>query len=200
MRRALLALPTLALSFTLACDSGEETTDSDFRAIPGMDQQALEIGIELFNESGDGDGTVIWDIKEVGIFEGSAADGQLLLTTDLAGNVYDSQGVKTCSLVSPYLQKNIIQVTGLNGSEVLYSIYADKLYRGKITPADLKKSSKLKAALVFSFVDNAVYHRDGSLLMSASQSLTAQGDNLELLVGALIEGECGSNGLPGYAP
>lgn len=200
MRRAFLALPILALSFTIACDSGEDTSDSDFRAIPMAQQQALEIGIELFNEAGDGDGTVIWDIKEVGIFEGSASEGQLLLTTDNAGNVYDAQGVKTCSLVSPYLQKDIIQVTGGNGSEVLYSVYSDRLYRGKITPADLKKPAKLKSTLIFSFVDNAVYHRDGSLLMSASQSLTAQGDNLELLVGALIEGECGSNGLPGYVP
>ena len=115
MRRALLALPILALSFTTACD-GEESTDSDFRAIPGADQQALEIGIELFNESGDGDGTVIWDIKEVGIYEGEESTGTLLLTTDLVGNVYDAQGVKTCSLVSPYLQKNIIQVTGLNSN------------------------------------------------------------------------------------
>lgn len=198
MRSALLALPLLALTFSTACDV--EEADSELRAIPLVDQQALEIGIELINESGDGDGTVIWDIKEVGVYEGPSADNQLLLTIDDVGNIYDAQGFNTCSLVTPYLQKNILQVTGGIGNEVLYSVYDHRLYRGKITPADLKKSAKLKSQLIFTFSANEVRRANGTLLMSASQDLTAQGDNLELLVGALIEGECGSNGLPGYAP
>ncbi len=205
MHRALLALPFLALTFTTACDA--EESSSDFRSAPAamveLAQEELDIGIQLTTENGDGDGTVIWDIKEVGVYEGDAADNNPLLTIDVDGTIYDAEGVPTCELIAPYLGKKLFHVTGGENSEVLYSTYKNMLFRGKVVPADLSKLSKLRPRLLFTFADNEVYQGnqfDGQLLLSATTDLTAQGDNLQLLIAALIEGECGSNGLPGYTP
>ncbi|MFV8755389.1 hypothetical protein ACNOYE_32970 [Nannocystaceae bacterium ST9] len=202
MHRALLALPLLALTFTAACDA--EDSSSDFRAIPMLQGQNLDIGIQLTSENGDGDGTVIWDIKEVGVYEGEAADdSDPLLTIDADGSIYDAEGKQTCALVAPYLGKKLFHVTGTQTDEVLYSTYKNMLFRGKVVPEDLTHLSVLRPRLLFTFSDNEVYFGsslDGNLLLSATEDLTVKGDNVQLLIAALIEGECGSNGLPGYTP
>lgn len=204
MHRALLALPLLALTFTVACDA--EESDSEFRAIPLNQIEQLDIGLQLFNESGDGDGTVIWDIKEVGVFEGDANEGApLMLTISDDGQIFDAMGVHTCTLKAPYLDKKLIQVSAADSSEVLYTVYDNYILSGKIEPAKLTNGNirrVLKSNLLFTFVDNEVYlgvPEGGKRLVSATDDLTLQDPNRKLLIGALIEGECGSNGLAGYA-
>jgi hypothetical protein len=207
MHRALLALPILALTFTAACDA--EESGSEFRAkpVPQMDTQIADIDIQIFAENGDGDGTVIWDIKEAGVHEGDPMEGApLLLTLGPAGEIYDAMGVHTCTLAAPYLNKKIFQITGADGNEVLYTVYENWLLKGEVPPAQLTDGNirrLLPTRLLFTFVANEVYIGDpsnGKILASATDDLTIQTQNHKLLIGALIEGECGSNGLPGYIP
>jgi hypothetical protein len=201
MRRALLALPLLALTFTVACDA--EESDSEFRAqpVPQTEELSVDVDVSLFSEAGDGDGTVIWDIKEAGVHDGDANQGApLLLTLGPAGEIYDGMGVHTCTLAAPYLNKQIFQVTGPN-NEVLYTIYQNWLLTGEVPPAKLTDGNVKKllpTRLLFTFVGNQVVQAD-KVLVSATTDLTAQSPNRKLLIGALIEGECGSNGLPGYS-
>lgn len=196
MHRALLALPLLALTFVAACDA-EESND---------ELRGLDISIQLFQESGDGDGTVIWDIKESGVFEGDELQGApLLLTLGEAGEIYDAGGLHTCTLKAPYLEKKLYQVTTVDGSEVLYTVYDNWVLWGEIEPAKLTDGNVrrlLGERLLFTFAVDGVYlgaPDTGKLLVSASGDLTAQGQNRKLLIAALLEGECGSNGLPGYS-
>jgi hypothetical protein len=195
--RALLALPLLALTFVAACDT-EESND-EFRG------GNLDINIQLFQENGDGDGTVIWDIKEVGVYEGDALQAApLLLTLGAAGEIYDASGVHTCTLKAPYLDKKLFQVTTASDSEVLYTVYNNWILSGEIPPAKLTDGNirrLLGERLLFTFSANEVWRGaagTGKLMVSASDDLTLQSQNRKLLISALIEGECGSNGLPGY--
>lgn len=205
MHRALLALPLLALTFTVACDA--EESDSEFRGQPMVELvEQMDISIQLFNESGDGDGTVIWDIKEVGVHDGDAAEGApLLLAFGDYGQIYDAMGVHTCTLAAPYLNKKIFTVTAAEGDEVLYTVYKNWLLKGEVPPAQLTDGNirrLLPKLLLFTFETNEIWLGEvgtGKLLVSASDDLTTQSQNRKLLMGALIEGECGSNGLPGYS-
>jgi hypothetical protein len=205
MHRALLALPLLALTFTVACDA--EESDSEFRGQePVQMAEQMDISIQLFAESGDGDGTVIWDIKEVGVHDGDAMEGApLLLTFGEHGEIYDAVGVHTCTLVAPYLNKKIFTVTAAGGDEVLYTVYQNWLLKGEVPPAQLTDGNirrLLPKLLLFTFEANEIWLGEvgnGKLLVSASDDLTTQSQNRKLLMGALIEGECGSNGLPGYS-
>lgn len=209
MHRALLALPLLALTFSVACDAGEP--GSEFRAKPGTEPvpmaEELDITLQLFQETGDGDGTVIWDIKEVGVHDGDSTQGApLLLTLGDNGEIYDAGGFHTCTLAAPYLNKKIFQVTAADGDEVLYTVYENWLLKGEVPPAQLNDGNirrLLPKLLLFTFSSNEIWLGDpannGKLLVSANADLTAQSQNRKLLMGALVEGECGSNGLPGYA-
>jgi hypothetical protein len=203
MRRSLSALfilPLLALA--PACDAdpdGSEAGDA-FRNATG----SLDIDIQLSQaDGGSDDGTVLWDVKEVEIYEGPASEDKLLwYIKDNA--IFTVEGVQTCTVNSPYLNSNLREVIAANGTDVLFTVWNDYVFEGEV---DVKYTNygQMKKLfgeqLLFQFTSNEVYlgeTRDGFRLLRADGDVQSSSDGRKLVIAALITGECGAPGLPGY--
>ena len=210
MRRAFSALSFVSLlALAPACDS-EDTVGDDFRTLSAMEStgestETLEVGIQMTTaDGGQDDGSVIWEVVEAEVFDGPAVDGNLLLFVE-NNAIFDQNGVQTCEVSSPYLNSSMREVVAANGSEVLFTVYGNYVFEGeinvyKMTPGKLK--TLIKYQLLFEYVGTDIYlgeaFKDDYLLMSTNADLTTQSDGRKLLMAALIAGECGSAGLPGY--
>jgi len=195
MRRALYALALLpVLALTPACDGdGEDTTES-FRG--------LDINIQLSQaDGGDDDGTVIWEILEVSaqtteIYDGPAILGQQLMTIE-GNDIYDADGVKTCTVQAPYLS-GMREVVSTATEEVLFTVDQNEVYVGeidfkKITPAARRK---LVDQVLVAFSGNEVWMGTYDLtVLESTGDLESASDGRKLLIAALIDGRCGSPGL-----
>lgn len=197
MRRAFSALSFLSLlALAPACDS-EDTVGDDFRA-------GLDISIQMTAADGGGDdGSVVWEVVEAQVFEGPAVDGNLLLYIE-NNAIYDAQGLQTCSIESPYLNSSLREVIAANGDDTLFTIWNNYVFYGeidmaKVTPGKLK--TLFETQLLFHFYDTDIFlgeAKNAYLLMTTNADLSHQSDGRKLLMAALVAGECGSAGLPGY--
>lgn len=184
------------LAFAPGCDS-EETVGDDFRA-------SFDVGIQMATADGGGDdGSVIWEVVEAAVYEGLATDGNLLLYIE-NNAIFDTEGVQTCQINSPYLNSSMREVIAANGSEILFTVWGNYVFEGEI---DLGKVTfaKLKALfgtqLLFEYTSSEIYlgqAKDDHRLMTTNTDITQQSQGRKLLMAALIAGECGSAGLPGY--
>jgi hypothetical protein len=199
MRRALSALTcTALLALAPACDS-EETVGDDFRSSLDQDIQMHP----LADEGGGDDGTIVWEIVQAEVFDGPAAEGNLLLYIE-NNAIYTSGGVQTCQVNSPFLNSTVREVIAANGTDVLFTVWGNYVFQGEI---DVKYENfgQIKklfgAQLLFQYEPTEIYYgeaADGMLLMTTNTDITVQSDGRKLLMAALITGECGSPGLPGY--
>ena len=197
MRRSLSALSIMTLlTLAPACDS-EESVGDDFRA-------GLDVNIQMTAASGGSDdGTIIWEILEAEVYSGPASNADLLLYID-NNKIYDTEGVETCSVNSPYLNSSIREVIIANGNEVLFTVWGNYVFQGEIdvTKYTFGKMKELFATqLLFEFKTTNIYDgeaKDGLLLMTTNADTEAQSDGRKLLMGALIAGHCGSAGFAGY--
>lgn len=203
MRRGQLALFLLPLlAFTPACDTEESTTD-DFRALPGD----LEVDLSLIAaDGGDNDGTVIWEILKVGAVSDGPVENNVLLLEIQGNEIYDANGNLTCTIKAPYLFNSLRLVTDADSDSVIFTVWDNYILMGQV---DLSKGTTTSAfrrlfveRLLFTFSANEIYlgtPSSGQKLMVSTTNLEIQTDERKLLIGALIEGQCGSAGLPGYA-
>jgi len=198
MRRALSALPLLSLlALAPACDSDEADPGDAFR-------NGLDVNVQLMQaDGGEEDGTILWEIGDVEIYEGSAQDGNLSLYIE-NNTIYTAEGVQTCIINAPYLNSAVREVRTANSTDVLFTVWDDYVFEGEV---DVKITNfghmkKLFGAqLLFQFSTNEVYlgeKRDGYRLIKATADVENQSDGRRLLIAALITGECGASGMPGY--
>jgi hypothetical protein len=197
MRRALSALSFVSLlALTPACDS-EETVGDDFRA-------SLDVNIQMTAADGGGDdGSVVWEVVEAQVYEGLAVDGNLLLYIE-NNAIYNTEGVQTCKINSPYLNSSIREVILANGSETLFTVWGNYVFEGKIEVGKItfaKLKTLFPTQLLFEYTTNEIFLgevKDNYRLMTTNANITSQSDGRKLLIAALITGDCGSAGLPGY--
>lgn len=200
MQRSIhVLLVTSLLALAPACDSSEDQLGDDFRAGP------LDVSTQMtMADGGSDDGTVIWEILEAsGVYEGRAEGGDLLMFIE-GDQIYDANGVLTCSVGSPFLNSEVREVIAANGTEVLFTVWDNYVFDGEI---DVKSDNfgQIKklfgGQLLFQYLPNEIYLGeaiDGFRLMTTDSDITVQSDGRKLLMAALMSGECGSNGLPGY--
>lgn len=194
------ALPAFSLASLLAfapgCDS-EETVGDDFRA-------SFDVSIQMTAADGGGDdGSVVWEVVEAAVYEGPQIDGNLLLYIE-NNAIFTTEGVQTCQINSPYLNSSMRHVSAANGSEVLFTVWGNYVFEGeidvgKVTLAKLK--TLFTTQLLFEYTPSAIYLgevENGYRLMTTNTNITEQSEGRKLLMAALIAGECGSAGLPGY--
>jgi hypothetical protein len=197
MNRAFYALSLASLlAFAPGCDS-EETVGDDFRA-------SFDVSIQMTAADGGGDdGSVVWEVVEAAVYDGPAIQGNLMLYIE-NNAIFNTEGVQTCEIASPYLNSSMREVIAANGSEVLFTVWGNYVFEGEI---DLTKINyaKMKALfptqLLFEYTTDEIYlgeYKDGHRLMTTNADITKQSDGRKLLMAALIAGECGSPGLPGY--
>jgi hypothetical protein len=199
MRRVISALSfTSLLALAPGCDS-EDTVGDDFRA-------SLDVNVQMTSatQGGSDDGTVIWEIVEADVYQGLQLDGNLLLYIQ-NNKIYDSNGVETCNVSSPYLNSSLREVIAANGNDVLLTVWGNYVFAGEVDVSKLTLG-KLKplflSQLMFEYQQSDIFAgeaKDGALLMTTNANLEVQSDGRKLLMAALIAGECGSAGLPGYA-
>ncbi len=188
MRRALLSVALLpALALTPACNAGEEEPLDGFRE--GEMQLNTNIRLMKTEEGGGDDGTVIWEILEAGVYAGEASDGNLLMTIE-GTDIYNAEGVLTCSVSASYLSG--IAVTSSATQEVLYTVLENHVYMGKIdiggTSTDEQRHQD---ELVLTFVQNQVFYGNLDLLVyEADKNLEASGDGQKLLIATILGGDC----------
>lgn len=197
MRRALHALTLLPLlAFAPACDSDETDMGDAFRS--------TDINIQLEQaDGGESDGTILWEILNADVYEGPASNGNLSLYIE-NNTIYTAEGVPTCSINSPFLNSKVREVIAANGSEVLFTVWNEYVFEGKVdvkveTFGQMKKL--FGDQLLFQFQGNEVYlneSRYGFRLLSATGNVQSSSDGRKLLISALITGECGGSGMPGY--
>ncbi|PRQ06978.1 hypothetical protein [Enhygromyxa salina] len=199
MRPAITALVSISLlALAPACDSSDADLGDDFRGSFDVNTQMT------MADGGSDDGTVIWEIVEAGVvYEGPAQLGNVLMYVE--GNaIYDTSGEKTCTIDSPFLHSNMREVVAANGSEVLFTVWNNYVFDGEIHVksenwGQVKKQFGDK--LLFQLEPNDIFLGeaiDGYRLMSTNADITAQSEGRKLLMAALMTGECGSAGLPGY--
>lgn len=198
MRRALHVLPLLPLlAFAPACDTDETDMGDAFRS-------STDINIQLEQaDGGEGDGTILWEILDADVYEGAASSGNLSLYIE-NNTIYTAEGVPTCSINSPFLYSKVREVVAANGTEVLFTVWNEYVFEGKV---DVKQENfgQMKklfgSQLLFQFQGNDVYlneSRYGHRLLSATGNIQFSSDGRKLLISALITGECGGGGMPGY--
>jgi hypothetical protein len=197
MYRALSAFSLASLlAFAPGCDS-EESVGDDFRA-------SFEIGVQMTTADGGGDdGSVVWEVVEAAVYEGLAIDGNLLLYIE-NNAIYNTEGLQTCHISSPYLNSSVREVIAANGEDTLFTVWGNYVFEGEIdfTKVTFAKLKTLFATqLLFEYTSNEIYFgevKDGQRLMATNANITSQSEGRKLLMAALIAGECGSAGLPGY--
>lgn len=197
MRRALSALSLLPLlTFAPACDTEESEMGDAFRS--------TDINIQLEQaDGGEDDGTILWELVDGEIYEGPASNGVLNLYIE-NNTIYTTAGVPTCSINAPFLNSKVREVIATNGTEVLFTVWNEYVFEGQV---DVKHETfgmmkKLFGTqLLFQFQGNDVYleeARYGNRLLTASANIQNSSDGRKLLIAALITGECGATGMPGY--
>lgn len=200
MRRVLSTLPALALlAFAPACDSEETDMGDAFRNSSGLD-----INIQLTQaDGGEEDGTILWELIEAEIYDGPAVNGNLSLYIE-NNIIYTKEGVETCSVNAPYLNSSLREVVAANGTDILFTVWENYVFEGKVdvTITNYGHMKKLFGdQLLFQFQTNEVYlgeARDGFRLLSANGDVENSSDGRKLVIAALITGECGATGMPGY--
>lgn len=191
MRRSLLALSLLPLlSFAPACDTGDDdaTSDEAFRA-------GTDVNMQLTESGGGDEGTVIWDIQEAGVYAGDASEGNQIM--ELVGNDIYANGQLTCTVENAYLNGRIVMGAGTD--EILFTVYENEVYLGELDVNKLTPSTKRRHAdqLLLTFGGSDVYWGNyASQFLSANADLESASDGRKLLIAALVEGHCGSKGLP----
>jgi hypothetical protein len=203
MRRtlsALFILPLLALA--PACDSDPDRSEAGdaFRNATGT----FDINIQLSQaDGGDDDGTILWEFLDEDIYDGEASEGNLLL--QIKNNmIFTVDGVQTCTVNSPYLNSNLREVIAANGTDVLFTVWNEYVFEGEVDVkiTNFGQMKKLFGEqLLFQFSSNEVYlgeSRDGFRLLSANEDIQCSSDGRKLTIAALVMGECGAPGMPGY--
>lgn len=200
MRRALSLLPALALlAFAPACDSDDSDMGDAF-----LRNGTMDINIQLTQaDGGEEDGTILWEIVEAEVYEGLAIDGNLSLFIK-DNTIITSEGVETCVINSPYLNSTVREVVAANGTDVLFTVWDDYVFEGAVdvkvtTFGQMKKL--FGDQLLFQFRTNEIFlgeARYGYRLLSANGDVENSSDGRKLLISALITGECGASGMPGY--
>ncbi len=199
MRRTLSALSLALLAFTPACDTGESDADMGdaFRS-------TLDVNIQLEQaDGGEEDGTILWEILEAEVYEGLAVDDKLsLYIKDDA--IYTAGGVETCSINAPLLNSSVREVIAANGTDVLFTVWGAYVFDGEVDPKH-NNFGQIKrlfgSQLLFEFDRDEVYlgeASDGFRLLRANAGVENSSDGRKLLIAALITGECGASGMPGY--
>ncbi|KIG12915.1 hypothetical protein DB30_00871 [Enhygromyxa salina] len=155
-------------------------------------------------DGGSDDGTVIWEIVEAGVvYEGEAALGNVLMYVE-DNAIFDASGVQTCSVDSPHLNSKLREVIAANGTEVLFTLWGDYVFEGHV---DVKVANwgqmkkRFGEQLLFQYQPNDIFLGEainGYRLMTTNADIAAQSEGRKLLMAALMTGECGSAGLPGY--
>jgi hypothetical protein len=202
MRRALTLLPALTLlAFAPACDSDESGSGAGDAFLRNG---TLDINIHLKQATGgEEDGTILWELVEAEIFEGPAVLGNLSLYIE-DNYIFTAEGVQTCHINSPYLNSTMREVVAANGTEVLFTVWNEYVFEGKVD-VKITNFGQMKKLfgdqLLFHFSTDEVYlgeSRFGNRLLRASGDVQNSSDGRKLLISALITGECGASGMPGY--
>lgn len=197
----LASLTLSILGSTSACDleSGDPSAGD-----PSASFRSLDVNIELAQaDGGEEDGTILWEIVELEVFEGLAVAGalNLFIVDDV---IHTSDGVPTCVIDAPVLDTTAREVIATNGSEVLFTVAGPYVFEGAVdvsirNPAKLRKI--FASQLLFEFDGDEVFlgeRRDQFRLLHASADVESASDGRKLLIAALITGECGAGGMPGY--
>lgn len=200
MRRALSLLPALSLlAFAPACDSEENGPGDAF-----LRNGTMDINIQLSQaDGGEEDGTILWHIIISEVYSGPAEDGDLLLYIE-NNAIFTAEGVQTCMINSPYLNSTVREVIAANGTDVLFTVWNNYVFEGAVNVKVTSWGQMKKLfgdQLLFHFESNEVYlgeSRDGNRLLTADGDVQNSSDGRKLLISALITGECGAKGMPGY--
>jgi hypothetical protein len=192
MRSALYALPLASLlAFAPGCDS-EDTVGDDFRA-------SFDVNIQMTAADGGGDdGSVVWEVVEAAVYDGPAAEGNLLLYIE-NNAIYNTEGVQTCQINSPYLNMREVVTTSGSG-ETLFTVWGNYVIEGKIDVSKMtlaKLKTLFPTQLLFQYTPSEIYLgevEDDHRLMTTNANITQQSEGRKLLIAALIAGECGSPG------
>ena len=115
--------------------------------------------------------------------------------------IKDGEGTTTCTIAAPYLNSNVREVIVANGGPVLLTVWRNYVFEGHIDLQDVKLA-QLKNEALFEYSDNEIFlgrSQDGFRLMSTDADLEAESRGRKLLMAALMTGECGGAGLPGYS-
>lgn len=166
----------------LGCVDQGDPADTTFRD--------LDIDIQLEQaDGGDDDGTVLWEILDGGVYDGAASQQQLSLVVD--GDDIISGTTTTCEFDGEYLRD---APTGA----VIFTVWDDYVFDGQI---DTSSGSYWRIMALYS--QDLLFHVDGdevydglsssaNQLLLASADLDGAGNEVRLLIGALILGECGA--------
>jgi len=189
-----LAIVSLSLFTTGACSTDEISTDSDFRS--------LDVNVTLtMADGGSDDGTILWEIGEGDVYKGLRSNSDLLFYIE-DDVIYTASGEATCTIEAPYLNSNIREVSSTASDDVLFTIWDDFVFEGHIDLDKPQKWAQLKDEALFEYRGDEIFlgrWTDGFRLVEADTALDAQSDGRKLLMAALLTGECGSQGLPGYS-
>jgi hypothetical protein len=190
-------LPLLSLlTLASACDTEAPADGSTLRAI----SYDVDIGLALA-DGGEEDGTILWEIVEADVFDGPAILGDLRVYLE-GGGLFSADGLQTCQL-GPTQVYASSSFPGA-GPELRLTLWNDLVFAGSIDTSISHRRTMLAAhgeQLLLEIVDDEVYlgqRSDGVLLVQASAELELASATRKLLVAALITGECGSGGIPGY--
>ena len=194
MPRSITALTLVSLSLiATACDTEENTMGEDFRS--------LDVDVSLtMADGGSDDGTILWEIGEGAVYEGLRINGDLLFYVE-DNVIYNHEAEATCTINAPYLNTTIREVYAANGNDVLFTIWENYVFEGEIDLNKPQKWSQLKNEALFEYNRDEIFlgrANWGNRLVTANTNLEDQSRGRKLLIAALLTGDCGSAGLPGY--
>lgn len=207
----------LGASLVVGCaDSGvDEIDDFEFRSSPGPEDGSLGYAgngdIVLRTGSGDNEppDIIIWDIAgggvtrqvEPGVFEPRLdVDGAELNQTSI--DATGLAGPACTAAVGDHTSGKEFKLVDAGGAVVL-TLWERYVFVGDVDiPADAVENGlgmALESQIAFSFKKRRIYAghwTDDDVVAIASEKIAKASPMRRLTLGALVTGECGSNGLP----
>lgn len=175
-----------------ACDEPEDSEDSDFRTHP----QNGDLQVHQGTATTDPD-CLAWDIVGPEVYEGDQTVGNLLWEVD-GLEIYGNNGQLECTM--QWVEANYIEIhEGSANGPVVASQWRNHMFFGDVSSID--------PSIRWQFADHTFWEdhiTDGlwydEKIATATETIALATPQRRAVLGALVMGICGSNGLPEGPP
>jgi hypothetical protein len=194
MRRTLAT--TLVAVLCLSACAADDGLDGEGLEFRQEDHIFDDLKIYEGDTAGD-ESNLVWDIFEDKAYLGPMADDDLVMSFNET-EIMDLDGFVVCVRE----RRDLVDVVTPEGEDVVVlSVMGPFIFAGDLDFADKKPGQilkMLKDQLLYTVKKDQVYEgkvRDKNVLVTATDRIRKGGTMGKLVVGALVAGECGSEGL-----
>lgn len=175
-----------------ACDEPEDFEDSEFRMHPADGDLQVHQGTATTDPD-----CLLWDIVGPEVYEGDQTVGNLLWDVD-GLEIYGGNGQLECTM--QWVENNYIEIhEGSGNGPVVASQWQNHMFFGDVSSID--------PSIRWQFADHTFWQdhiTDGlwydEKIATATESIALAGAKRRAVVGALVMGLCGSDGVPEPPP